>query len=102
MREDLKFIELVKVDNVFNIYKLKDNEQFKAKVEFIAVYLCTKSNSLEFFPIEITDLLDGYKNDEYNEYLLETVDLSHSHYLPITDEDRKNNQIKYLFEKNIY
>jgi hypothetical protein len=103
MRKELQFVQLVKVDNVYNFYKFKGDEDgvCKSKVEFFAVYLNTKDNLLEFFPIEKAHLMDGMDIDYYsNSGFLDTIDLSHSHWLPLTDEDKKNEQVKYNLENN--
>ena len=97
--EGLKFIQLVKVDNVYNFYKDKEEGIIKSKVEFFAVYLRIKDSVLEFFPIEKAYFLDGFMQiEEYGGNFLDTIDLSHSHWLPVTDEDKKNEQVKYLLE----
>jgi hypothetical protein len=102
MRKELQFVQLVKVDNVYNFYKFEGDEEIgKSKVEFFAVYLNTKDNLLEFFPIEKSHLIDGMDGDYFdNSGFLDTIDLSHSHWLPLTDEDKKNEQVKYNLENN--
>ena len=96
--EGLKFIQLVKVDNVYNFYKNKDEDEeiMKSKVDFFAVYLNTTDNLLEFFPIEKFHLLDGFMDIDYNtdRNFVGTIDLSNSNWLPLTDEDKKNKQLK--------
>jgi hypothetical protein len=95
MRKELQFVQLVKVDNVYNFYKYEGDEVGKSKVEFFAVYLNTKNNLLEFFPIEKTHLIDGMDFDYFdNSGFLETIDLSHSHWLPLTEEDKQNEEVK--------
>lgn len=98
--EGLKFIQLVKVDNVYNFYKDEDEGIMKSKVEFFAVYLNTTDNSLEFFPIENEHLLSGVMDAGYDTIrnFLGTFDLSHSHWLPLTDEEKKNKEVKVLLE----
>jgi hypothetical protein len=99
--EGLKFIQLVKVDNVYNFYKDEEEGIIKSKVEFFAVYLRIKDSLLEFFPIEKSHFIDGFMQlEDYQSNFLDTIDLSHSHWLPLTDEDKKNGQVQYLLKDN--
>ncbi len=103
MRKELQFVQLVKVDNVYNFYKFEGDEEIgKSKVEFFAVYLNKEDNLLEFFPIEKTHLIEGMDVDYFdNSGFLETIDLSHSHWLPLTEEDKKNEQIKHNLKNSL-
>jgi hypothetical protein len=96
MRKGLKFLELVKANNIYKLYE-QDNGIVKVKVEYYAVYLDTEDNSLEFYPVCNLEFTEGYLIDEKESNLIGTVDLSDNWNL-LSSEEIKLENVSYLIE----
>jgi hypothetical protein len=96
MRKELKFIELVKnQDNgLYKIYKDESLGLTKRKIEFFAVYLDTTDNQLEFFPIDNSDLVDGYISSLDVSFYLGVQDFGSS-LSRLTDSELSREDIQY-------
>jgi hypothetical protein len=98
MRKELKFIELVKTNDIYKLYE--DTEGIiKVKVEYFAVYLDTTDNCLEFFPVCNIDFTEGYLIEEPDSNCLGLVDLSNNWNL-LSKEDFNNEMVKTLTKKH--
>jgi hypothetical protein len=96
MRKELKFIELVKANNIYKLYE-QDNGIVKVKVEYYAVYLDTEDNSLEFYPVCNLEFTEGYLIDEKENNLIGIVDLSDNWNL-LSSEEIKLENVSYLIK----
>jgi hypothetical protein len=96
MRKGLKFLELVKANNIYKIYQ-QDKGIEKVKVEYYAVYLDNEDNSLEFYPICNLEFTEGYLIEEKESNLIGIVDLSDNWNL-LSDEEMNLENINYLIQ----
>ena len=97
MRKELKFIELIKANDIYKIYEDKEGI-VKVKVEYFAVHLDTTDNCLEFFPVCNIDFTEGYLIEGFDSNCLGMVDLSNNWNL-LSKEDLNNEIVKILIKK---
>ena len=97
MRKELKFIELIKANDIYKIYEDKEGI-VKVKVEYFAVYLDTTDNCLEFFPVCNIDFTEGYLIEDDDSNCLGVADLSDNWNL-LSKEDLNNEMVKVLIKK---
>ena len=96
MRNELKFIELIKANEIYKLYEDKEGI-VKVKVEYFAVYLDTTDNCLEFSPVCNINFTEGYLINENESNCLGLVDLSDNWNL-LSKEELNQNMVMDIIE----